>query len=166
MEPAGGQVLFRGPPAGCELLSHLLLMTPWASQVSLYPPRSAVWRRLRPRGRRAGSSYPELGDLLLGVASPRQLGGDVHRLALIFPADHAATVIEVGADAHVIDADPLDCVVDRTDQVGDRGRLGGEGVDLAVQLVVFFLRQVASVFLEPGQQFLVLLLEVGRSALR
>ena len=66
----------------------------------------------------------------------------------------------------MIDADPLDCVVDRTDQVGDRGRLGGEGVDLAVQLVVFFLRQVAGVFLEPGQEFLVLLLEVGRRRLR
>lgn len=48
---------------------------------------------------------PELGNVGLAVAAADQLCGDVACLAHVFPAVQAAAVVEVGADADVVDAD-------------------------------------------------------------
>ncbi len=50
---------------------------------------------------------PEFGDVGLAVAAADQFGGDVACLADILPAVQAAAIVEVGADADVIDADFL-----------------------------------------------------------
>ena len=55
---------------------------------------------------------PEFGNLRFGIAVAQEFGSNVLRLAFVVPAGNAATVVEVGRDADMVDADSLDCVID------------------------------------------------------
>src|SRR4051812_50025041 len=68
---------------------------------------------------------PQLGNLRLGVAAADEFERDVERFVGAAPSLHAAAAVEVGRDAHVIDADQLHRVVDMVDEVLDRGAAGG-----------------------------------------
>ena len=68
---------------------------------------------------------PHLRDLLFGVAATRQFDGHVRRFRGAVPPLDAPSTIEVGRNAHVLDADLLDDVVEVIDEILDgctRGR--------------------------------------------
>ena len=64
---------------------------------------------------------PQLGDVGLGVTALQQLGGDVADFANIFPAIQPATIVEVRADADMVDTDFFYRIVDGIAEVFQRG---------------------------------------------
>jgi hypothetical protein len=68
-------------------------------------------------------------DVVGGVAFFEQGAGEGGKLVVGFESlGDAAYSVEIGADAHVVDAADLDCVVDLCDNVVERcGREGGRG---------------------------------------
>ncbi len=64
---------------------------------------------------------PELGDIRFGVTALDQLGGHVANLADIVEAFYAAAIIEIRADADMVDTDLSDRVIDGVDEILDRG---------------------------------------------
>src|SRR5690606_6228744 len=65
---------------------------------------------------------PDLGDVGVAEAALAQLGGDVAGLGGVHPAGDAATAVEVGGDADVVDAGDLGDVLDVVDVLLDGGQ--------------------------------------------
>src|SRR5690606_13531688 len=65
---------------------------------------------------------PDLRDVFVAVAALAQLGGDVAGFGGVHPAGDAATAIEVGGDADVVDAGDLRDVLDVVDVFLHRGQ--------------------------------------------
>src|SRR5437879_13020156 len=104
--------------AGLQGLTGVLSLGPYAQEVSA----------------------PQFGNILLGGTPAEQFGVHILALSFILPAHHASPMIDVRGDADVIDADPLDRVLNRIDKLGATGRRrGGQRPPIPVA----YLRAVA-----------------------
>src|SRR5688572_2744338 len=62
---------------------------------------------------------PQPGNLRLGIAAAHQLQCHVEGFRRAVPAGDAATAVEIGRDADMVDADQLHGIVDVVDEVRD-----------------------------------------------
>ena len=60
-------------------------------------------------------------DIALAVAAGQQLTGEVDELAAVGQTCHTAVTVEIGTEAHMVDAHDLDGMLQMSDGIHDRG---------------------------------------------
>jgi hypothetical protein len=82
--------------------------------------------------------------VLIGVSPADQLLGNVYHLASIAATLHAATPVEIGAYAHVVNPRHLHYMIDMVNHIGNGCQFGGElllqGVPIDVELFLLLGR--------------------------